>query len=107
MPDDQSNGGGRDLNEMFDLDRKKLTRGLVTEIEQALRDADIARERVKEIKASAKESGFGPRDIKAMEKIAKLRKDDKRGAAQEELEALERISVAVGFGLFDWADSNQ
>jgi len=35
-------------------------------------------------------------------KIAKLRLDDKKGAAQEQLEALERIGKAVGFDLFDW-----
>src|SRR3546814_5488289 len=90
----------RDLNEVFDLDRKKLTRKIVDQMEQAMRDIDAAREDLKAITASAKEASFGPRDVKAMQRIAKLRKDDKGGAAKEELEALERIGEAVGFSLF-------
>jgi hypothetical protein len=38
-----------------------------------------------------------------MKQIAKLRLDDKKAAAQEKLEALDRIGKAVAFDLFDWA----
>ena len=82
----------RDLHEVFDLDRKKLTKTTVDQMEQAMRDIDAARE-----------DQFSKRDIEAMKKIAKLRKDDKKGAAREQLEALERIGGIVGFDLFDWA----
>src|SRR3546814_12099171 len=81
----------RDLNEVFDLDRKKLTRKIVDQMEQAMRDIDAAREDLKAIIASAKEAAFSPRDVEAMKKIAKLRKDDKGGAAKEPLKALKRI----------------
>lgn len=92
-----------DLNAIFDLDRKKLTRQIVDQMEQAMRDVDAAREDLKQIVASAKEAAFSPRDVEAMKKIAKLRKDDKGGAAKEQLEALERIGGIVGFDLFGWA----
>lgn len=93
----------RDLTEVFDLDRKKLTRQIVDQMEQAMRDIDNAREDLKQIIASAKEASFGPRDVEAMKKIAKLRKDDKGGTAKEQLEALDRIGGIVGFDLFNWA----
>lgn len=93
----------RDLNAIFDLDRKKLTAKIVDQMEQAMRDVDAAREDLKQIVASAKEAAFSPRDVEAMKKIAKLRKDDKGGAAKEQLEALERIGGIVGFDLFGWA----
>lgn len=93
------------LTEMFDLDRKKLTGKIVDQMEQAMRDVDAAREDLKQIIASAKEAAFSPRDVEAMKKIAKLRKDDKGGAAKEQLEALERIGGIVGFDLFGWADA--
>lgn len=95
-----------DLNAIFDLDRKKLTRQIVDQMEQAMRDIDAAREDLKQIVASAKEAAFSPRDVEAMKKIAKLRKDDKGGAAKEQLEALERIGGIVGFDLFGWAARN-
>lgn len=40
---------------------------------------------------------------KVLRKIAKLRLQDKRGDAEEQLEALARISAAIDFPLFDWA----
>ena len=91
-----------DLNEIFDLDRKKLTRQLVDRFEQCMREADQAKADMRELVDECKEAAFGPKDIAAMKKIAKLRKEDKRGDAQEQLAALERISDAVGFDLFNW-----
>lgn len=93
----------RDFNEIFDLDRKKLTRGLVDRMEQTMREADTARDDLKQIISECREAQLSPRDIEAMKKIAKLRKDDKRERAKEQLEALERIGGIVGFDLFDWA----
>ena len=103
---EETGAGGepkRDLHEIFDLDRKKVVRSYVDRMEQCMREADAARDELKEIIAEAKENHFGPRDVEAMKKIAKLRKDDKGGAAKEQLEALERIGGIVGFDLFDWA----
>jgi uncharacterized protein (UPF0335 family) len=94
-----------DLNEVFDLDRKRLTRGMVDRMEQCMLEADAARDDLKQVLAECREAQFGPRDIEAMKKIAKLRKDDKGGAAKEQLAALERIAGIVGFDLFDWAES--
>ncbi len=93
----------RDFAKMFDLNRSTLTKSYVDQMERCLRDAATARDELKEIAATAKEAEFSPRDIQAMKKIAKLRLDDKKGAAQEQLEALERIGKAVGFDLFDWS----
>lgn len=93
----------RDFAKMFDLDRTTLIRSMVDRMEQSMRDADAARDDLKEIVSECREAEFGPRDIAAMKKIAKLRKDDKGGDAKEQLEALERIGAAVGFDLFDWA----
>jgi uncharacterized protein (UPF0335 family) len=93
----------RDLHKMFDLDRKTLIKSMVDRMEQALREQDAARDDLKEIVSECREAEFGPRDIAAMKKIAKLRKDDKGGDAKEQLEALQRIGNAVGFDLFDWA----
>ena len=95
----------RDFVEMFDLDRKKLTKTIVDRMEHAMRERDAAADDLKQIVAECREATFKPRDIEAMKKIAKLRKDDKRGAAQEQLEALERIGGIVGFDLFDWAQA--
>jgi hypothetical protein len=58
---------------------------------------------LKAIVESAKEQEFGPREIKAMRTIAKLRLKDKKVEAREELAALERISKAADFDLFDFA----
>lgn len=96
----------RDLNKLFDLDRSTLVKNMVDRMETAMRVADAARDDLKEIIAECREAEFGPRDIAAMKKIAKLRKDDKGGDAKEQLEALQRIGRAVGFDLFDWAAAN-
>jgi len=93
----------RDFTKMFDLDRTTLTKSMVDRMERCLRDAEAARDDLKEVIAECKEAEFGKRDIEAMRTIAKLRLDDKKGVAQEKLEALERIGQAVDFNLFEWA----
>lgn len=92
-----------DLNKLFDLDRKQLTRQMVDNIEQCMRDVQSAQEDLRQIIAGGKEAGFSPRDLSAMKTIARLRLKDEGGVAREKLEALERIGQAVGFDLFDWA----
>lgn len=107
LDDDKPEGDEpkRDFAKMFDLDRTTLTRSMVDRMEQCLRDAETARGDLKEVVEQCKEAEFGKRDIEAMRKIAKLRLDDKKGAAQEQLEALERVGKAVGFDLFSWASA--
>jgi uncharacterized protein (UPF0335 family) len=103
MPDDERESS-RDFEKMLDLDRTTLAKSMVDRMEQCLRAATAAREDLKEIVAECRdEHEFGPRDIMAMKKIAKLRLDDKASEAREQLEALQRIGRAVGFDLFDWA----
>lgn len=107
MPEDGVHGEDsepkRDFAKMFDLDRTTLTKNMVDRMERCLRDAQIARDELKEVIAECNEAEFGKRDIEAMKKIAKLRLDDKKAQAQEQLEALERIGKAVDYDLFDWA----
>ena len=105
MRDDTEDAGEpkRDFAKMFDLDRTTAIKNYVDSMERCLRDAQTARDELKEVCADAKEKEFSPRDVEAMKKIAKLRLEDKKGAAQEQLEALERIGKAVGFDLFNWA----
>jgi uncharacterized protein (UPF0335 family) len=93
----------RDFAKMFDLDRTTLVKSMVDRMETCLREAASARDDLKEVLAECLQAEFPKRDIEAMKKIAKLRLDDKKGAAQEQLEALDRIGKAIGFDLFDWA----
>lgn len=105
MPDDEHQPT-RDFEKMLDLDRTTLTKSMVDRMEQCLRAATAAREDLKEIIAECRDDHeFGPRDIMAMKRIAKLRLDDKGSEAKEQLEALQRIGRAVGFDLFDWANA--
>jgi uncharacterized protein (UPF0335 family) len=94
----------RDWSATLDLDRKTITRNFVSRMEECMRAAEVAAEDLKGVLAEAKAAEFGPRDIAAMKKIAKMRLKDQGGAAREQLEALSRIGKAVAFDLFDWAD---
>lgn len=101
-PDPDKPGRSRkELEEILDLDRTKLTADLVTRIEEAMCAADAAREDLKAVVAEARKAKFMPPEIKAMKTLARLRKDDKGGRAREELAALRRIGRAVQFDLFD------
>jgi uncharacterized protein (UPF0335 family) len=102
-PDDDGDEPDRDFAKMFDLDRSTLIKTLVDAMEQTYRDTDAARDSLKEIVSQCRAAEFPPRDIIAMKRIARLRKDDKGGEAREQLAALERIGHAVGYDLFDWA----
>jgi uncharacterized protein (UPF0335 family) len=93
---------GRDLGKMFDLDRTTLIKTFVDRMESIMRDAKTAADDLKQVVADAREAEFAVRDVAAMKSIAKLRLEDKKGAAQEKLEAMERIGQAVDFDVFDW-----
>lgn len=95
----------RDFAKMFDLDRTTLTKSMVDRMERCMREAEAATADLKEVVAECREAEFSKRDIEAMKTIAKLRLQDKKRAAQEKLEALERVGKAVGFDLFDWASA--
>ncbi len=92
----------RDFGKMFDLDRSTLTKSFVDRMEECLRQQQIASDDLKQVCADAVEAEFGPHDIKAMKKIARIRLKDQQSDARDQLEALERIGRAVQFELFDW-----
>lgn len=94
-----------DLSEMFDLSRDKAVARYVDGFEDLLRQKDAIQQDIKELAGQAKESMFTPVEIKAMQDIAKWRKDDKGGPAAEKLAALKRVGRAAKFDLFSWADA--
>lgn len=107
MLDAQPTGGqpGKaDLNKVFDLDRKQLTRKMVDRYEEVLRQQESARSDMKLLTEECVEAQFKPRDIKAMKKIAQLRVKDQALQARGQLEALNRIGGIVGMDLFEWSD---
>lgn len=95
-----------DLSEMFDLNRDKAVSQLVEQFEDLYRQRDAASQDIKELAAQAKQEMFTPADIKAMQDIAKWRKDGKGNAAAEKLAALRRVSRACKYDLFVWADQS-
>jgi hypothetical protein len=90
----------RDFTKMLDLNRTTLTRDMVDRYLDAMQRQQIAAEDIKIITASAKEQEYKPNDIAAMKLVAKLKLNGKQTEAREKLEALERVSEAVGFDLF-------
>lgn len=102
--DDRSNAPKPDLSEIFDLNRHKAVTNYVERFEDLLRQKDAVQQDIKELAAEAKEALFSPVEIKAMQDVAKWRKDDKGNAAAEKLAALRRVSNAIKFDLFSWSD---
>ena len=96
-----------DLSEIFDLSRNKAVSSFVDRFERLFRDRDAVSEDIKEVSAEAKEAMFSPVEVKAMQDIAKWRKDAKSNAAAEKLAALRRVSNAVNLDLFSWADQHR
>lgn len=96
-----------DLSEIFDLNRHKAVTAYVERFERLLRDKDAIQQDIKELAAEVKEAAFSPVEVKAMQDIAKWRKDDKGNAAAEKLAALRRVSNAVKFDLFSWSDKHR
>jgi uncharacterized protein (UPF0335 family) len=101
---DRSNAPKPDLSEIFDLNRHKAVANYTDRFEELFRQRDAIGNDVKELAAEAKEAMFSPVEIRAMQDIAKWRKDDKANAAAEKLAALRRVSNATKFDLFSWAD---
>lgn len=97
----------RDFTKMFDLDRSTAIKNLVVRMEECMRGQQVATDELKQVCADATEAEFGPNDIRAMKKIAKLRLKDQLAQGREQLEALERIGRAVQFDLFDWGDASK
>lgn len=91
-----------DLNKIFDLDRKDLTRKMVDRFEEVLRARDAASADLKLLSEECVEAQFKPRDIQAMKKHAQLRIKDKALAAREQLESMDRIGKIIGQDLFDF-----
>jgi hypothetical protein len=95
----------RDFTKMFDLDKSTAINNFVTRMEECMRQQQIAGDDLKQVCADATEAEFGPNDIRAMKKIAKLRLRDQLAQGREQLAALERIGRAVQFDLFDYGDN--
>ncbi|MDE2097108.1 MAG: DUF2312 domain-containing protein [Patescibacteria group bacterium] len=93
----------RDFAKMFDLDRSTMIKNMVDRMEECMRQQQAASDDLKEVVSECREREFGPRDIAAMKRIAKMRLKDQLGDAREQLEALQRIGNAVGIDLFEWA----
>lgn len=93
-----------DLSEIFDLNRHKAVTSYVDRFEELLRQKDAVQTDIKELAAEAKEAMFSPVEIKAMQDMAKLRKDDKANAAAEKIAALRRVANAIKLDLFSWSD---
>jgi uncharacterized protein YdcH (DUF465 family) len=92
-----------DLNKIFDLDRKQLTRKMVDRFEEIFRQQQSAADDLKVLVTECTEADFKPRDIQSMKKHAKLRLKDKTLDAREQLESLDRIGKIIGQDLFDFA----
>jgi len=104
---DGANHPKPDLSEIFDLNRHKAVGNYVDRFIDLFRQKDAIGEDIKELAAEAKAAMFSPFEIGAMRNIAKWRKDDKGNAASEKLAALRRVSNAVKFDLFAWADKQK
>lgn len=105
-PQPQPETPSRDFTKMFDLDRSTAIKNLVTRMEECMRQQQVAADDLKQVTADAVEQEFGPNDIRAMKRIAKLRLKDGLADAREQLEALERIGRACQFDLFGWDEKH-
>lgn len=96
-----------DLSEIFDLNRHKAVTNYVDRYEELFRQKDEVSNDIKELSMEVKEAMFSPMEIRAMQDVAKLRKDDKANAAAEKLAALRRVANAIKFDLFSWSDKHR
>ena len=96
-----------DLSEIFDLNRHKAVANYVERFEDLFRQKDAVQNDIKELGLECKEAMFSAVEIRAMQDIAKLRKDDKANAAAEKLAALRRVANAIRFDLFSWSDQHR
>lgn len=102
-----SNEPKPDLSEIFDLNRLVAVASYVDRFEELFRQKDSVQQDVKELAAEAKEAMFSPVEVKAMQDVAKWRKDHKSNAVAEKLAALRRVANAVKVDLFAWADEHR
>jgi uncharacterized protein (UPF0335 family) len=96
-----------DLSEIFDLKRNKAVRDYVRRFLELYQQRDEITADIKELATEAKEHLFLPLEIKAMQDIAKWQKDDKGLAVALKIAALRRVSSAVKYDLFSWADRDR
>ena len=90
----------RDFSKMLDLDRTTAISDFVERFERCMRDKEAAEDDIKELAAEAKEAEFGPDDIAAMKKVARLRLKDQVTKARDQLAALQRVASAIQLTLF-------
>jgi uncharacterized protein (UPF0335 family) len=102
-----SNEPKPDLSEIFDLNRHRAVTSYTDRFEELFRQVDAVRNDIKELANEAGEAMFSPVEVKAMQDVAKWRKDDKGNAAAEKLAALRRVCNATKFDLFSWADQHR
>lgn len=109
LKDERASGEPKkfDLSEIFDINRHKAVASYVDRFEELLRQKDAVSNDIKELATDAKEQMFSPVEVKAMQDVAKWRKDDKANAAAEKLAALRRVSNAIKFDLFSWSDQHR
>jgi hypothetical protein len=97
----------RDFKQMFDLNRTTLTRDMVERYYDAMMRKEVAADDIKVITAAAKEAEYKPVDIAAMKSTARLKVTGKIAEAREKLEAMERVSDAIGMDLFSWSTARR
>jgi uncharacterized protein (UPF0335 family) len=96
-----------DLSEVFDLKRNKSVRDYVHRFQELYQQRDAVSADIKELAVECKEHLFSPVEIKAMQDVAKWKKDDRGNAAAGRIAALRRVSSAVKYDLFSWADRDR
>jgi len=89
---------GREINEVFDLNQN--VKDYVARMEDCLREIAAARGDMQQLVDEAKSVGYTAKDVAAMKRYAKLRHDDKRADAVDQLRALKKISSACNYDLF-------
>lgn len=96
-----------DLSEIFDLKHTRAARDYVNGFLDLYRKRDEVTAEIKALAEAARAHLFAPAEVKAMQDIAKWKKDDKGNAAAGKLAALRRVSNAIKFPLFSWADRDR
>jgi hypothetical protein len=95
-----------DLSEIFDLKHSRAARDYVNGFMDLYRRRDALGAEVKAA-AEAARTVFSPVEVKALQDIAKWKVADKGNAAAGKIAALRRVSTAVKYDLFSWADRDR
>ena len=96
-----------DLSEIFDVKRNKAVRDYVQRFLDLYYRRDEVSADIKALAMEVKNAMFSPAEVRAMQDVAKWRKDDKGNAAAGKIAALRRVSSAVKYDLFSWADHRE